>query len=574
MKKYIIYFSLAIVIIGAVVSCKKYADPPPIFEVGDSLVVKAPRKVLLVAIDGVPGAEMKAIMPTNIASILPKSKYSWDVLAEVTTTTVSSWKTLLSGVNSSKHKVLGYDSTFAMVTGGTNYEGQYIPNYPSFFNYILTTPQNDLRTAFVTGWGDLIRFGAPEVATRITVPSDAAVKDSAANLLKNSSNDIIIANFSDPARAGKEYGFSNTVSEYKTSVQKIDGYIGDLMSALKQRSTYNKEEWLVIIVSTHGGSNKNFGGASENEKRTFAIYNNEKFRQQEFTAQGVYSAVEFSGNGTSTPKKIGLLNNATEFNIGAAGKQMTLQFNFKSPSAFNYPHYFGKQKTAFSGIGWTMFTNSGGTWCLSIRGSAERRLQTATKNCFDNSWHNLAFAIFDSAGGRYVKRFVDGQRISDGTTANLTSLGDISNSEPLLLGIGADPGWGAVTFSVANIALYNTALTDAEIINNSCLPADKINTHPKYANLVSYYPANDGFGGQFNNAMNFQKPIVLEGNFAWSSISKIPCSFQPGTPPAGAVVKQWYNTDIPSQIFYWFRIEDWKKEGTRWLNEYEIEFVD
>ena len=96
-KKYLkALLFVAVVLTAGLISCKKYVDPPPIFEVGDSLVVKPPRKLLLIAIDGIPGAEMKAIMPTNIAGLLPNSKYSWDVLAEVNTTTVASWKTLLS----------------------------------------------------------------------------------------------------------------------------------------------------------------------------------------------------------------------------------------------------------------------------------------------------------------------------------------------------------------------------------------------------------------------------------------------------------------------------------------------
>lgn len=580
MKNYSLFLSCVALLFfsGLMFSCKKYADPPPVFEVGDSLVVKPPRKVLFIAIDGVPGAEMKAIMPTNIASLLPKSKYSWDVLSEVTTTTVASWKTLLSGVNSSQHNILGLDSTFAISTGGTDYEGKYIPFYPSFFNYILTTPQNDLRSAFITGWSDLIRFGAPEVTDRMPVSSDAAVKDSAVRLLKSSSEDLIIANFSDPARVGLSYGFSNTVPEYKASIQKVDGYIGDLLNALrKDRATYNKEEWLVIIASTHGGINKSFGGASEAEKRTFAIYNYDLFKQQEFTAQGVYSAVEFGGNGTSAPLKIGKLNDANEFNIGAAGKQLTIQYNFKSPSAFSYPHYFGKQLKFAADRGWTMFTNASGTWCISIRGTAERRMQLSTKNIFDGAWHRLAFAVYDSGGRRWVKRFLDGERLADpnsgGNNRDLTDIGDISNTEPLLLGWGADKGYGAITFSIANLALFNTVLSDAEILDNACLPAEKINTHPKYGNLVAYYPGNDGFGGKLNNMMNSQKPIVLSGSFSWNSLSAFPCAFQPGTTPAGKIVKQWYNVDISSQIFYWFRIEDWKKEGDKWLNEYEIEFI-
>ncbi|MFV0606116.1 MAG: LamG-like jellyroll fold domain-containing protein [Niabella sp.] len=573
MKKYILFLSFISILFTGLQSCKKYADPAPIFEEGDSLVVKPPRKVLFIAIDGVPGAEMKAIMPATVSSILPHSKYSWDVMSEVVTTTVSSWKTLLSGVNSSKHNILGYDSTFALVDDGEDHEHEYIPYYPSFFNYILTTPQSDLRTAFITGWGDLIRYGAPEIVDRMTVTSDMAVKDSAVRLLKTGTDDIIVANFSDPAKAGLAYGFSHTISQYKAAVDKVDGYIGEMLQALKtERASYKNEEWLVIIASTHGGINKTFGGASDAEKRTFTIYHNDLIKQQEFTAEGVFLGTEFSGNGTSAPLNVGKLYNANEFNIGAAGKQMTLQFNFKSPRPFNYPHFFGKQLRAFNGVGWTMFTSSAGRFNLSIRGSSEKRLQPASDVVFDNEWHNLAFAIFDSAGGRWVKRFVDGKRIDDGATANITSLGDISNTEPLLLGWGTDPGYGALEFSIANLALFNTALTDAEIINSGCISADKINTHPKFANLVNYYPGTDGFGSKLNNTINPAKPILLEGNFSWGAIANTPCSFN-ATSPSGSTITQWYNVDIPSQIFYWCRVDDWGKEGRRWLNEYDIEFI-
>jgi hypothetical protein len=580
--KHFCYFIVFISVL-AVSSCKRYADPPPVFEEGDSLVVKAPRKVLLIAIDGVPGAEMKAIMPPTIASILPHSKYSWDAISEVVTTTVASWKTLLSGVNASRHNILGYDSTFSTVVTNVEDETGHITYYPSLFNYILTTPQNDLRTAFVTEWRDLTRYGAPEIADPILAPSDAAVKDSVVNLLKNKNEDIIIANFSAPARAGLQYGFSAAVPEYKASVTQTDAYIGEVLNALKTgRASYAKEEWLVIIASTHGGVNKTFGGASEPEKRTFLIYHNDLLKQQEFTAEGVYSATQFSGNSSSASWNVGkAYNTDDEFNFGTTGKQLTIQFNLKATGGANYISFFGKRSNwVTSNSGWHFYFNTS-SWCMSIVGNnSERKLETgmtSVGNIFDNSWHNLAMAVYDSAGKRWIKRILDGKRLPDpdaGTyNREITSFGNIANTDPLYLGWGIEQKYNAITFSIANLASYNTLLSDAEIANYGCLTAANIATHPKYANLVAYYPCNDAFGGQFNNIINPAKPVVLEGNFSWSSVSLVPCSFPATTPPAGKLVRQWYNVDIASQILYWFRLDDWKKEGNRWLQEFDVEFI-
>ncbi len=573
-RKYTILSLAAAMLAQCVVSCKKYPDPPSIFEEEEVLPVKPPRKVLLIAVDGVSGAEMKTIMPPSIASVLPHSKYSWDAISDVVTTNASTWKTLMSGVSSSKHRVLGYDNTFSIVVpDGGAVEGQYIPKYSSLFAYILTTPQSDMSTALVTTWPALINGAAPEVTNSYPVSGDAVVKDSTISLLKNKNNDIIIANFSDPSKAGVNFGFSNTVPGYKAAVMKTDEYIGQILNALKkERANYSKENWLVIIAGMHGGINKTFGGSTDAEKRTFTIYHNDLFKKNEFSSEGVFTGVTISGNGSSgAPLIKAQLNKANDFNIGPLGKQMTVQFNFRSSTSFSRPVFMSKQSKAFDVLGWSMYTNDNGIWCMTIGGTdRERRSEAGKTNIFDGAWHNLCFSVYDSIGRHWIKRLIDGKRIPDSDRFK-ELFGDATNAEPLVFGWGAAKGDGTIGFAFSDLAVYNTALTDEEIINRMCSAGSKLTSLPKYSNLVGLIPGNNGSDNVMYNQIDNTKNFLLTGPFEWKSMSP-PCTYP--TVTAGEVIpRQFYNTDISSQILYWLRIPNWRKEGSVWLKEYDVEFV-
>ncbi|HEY1065364.1 MAG TPA: sulfatase-like hydrolase/transferase, partial [Pirellulales bacterium] len=40
----------------------------------------------------------------------------------------------------------------------------------------------------------------------------------------------------------------------------VDGHVGDVMTALKNRKTLAQEDWLVIVCTDHGGQGKGHGG--------------------------------------------------------------------------------------------------------------------------------------------------------------------------------------------------------------------------------------------------------------------------------------------------------------------------
>jgi hypothetical protein len=258
--------------------------------------------------------------------------------------------------------------------------------------------------------------------------------------------------------------------------------------------------------------------------------------------------------------------------------QQTIQIKIKGANPGAYPHFFSKT-VGFTNPGWTMFT-SGSTWAFSMRSNTngEKRIQGATTNVFDNQWHTLTVVIFDSAvGGKWVKRFTDGIRVSEpGQALNLgTTYGDISSPSPLLIGWGADKGYGPVTFFSADAMIFNTALTDAEVLSNVCLK--DITQHPKYANLIGYWPGNDGFGGRFRNKAPGQTlDATLNGPFKWEAVPDLPCTITSVSADPSVTSLMVKSVDLATTVFYWMRIPvktSWGLEGSTWLTQYELEFV-
>jgi hypothetical protein len=561
---------LAILLIG-LPSCKRYYDPPPYFENNTDTLKPSARKVLIIGIDGAVGSEYKAIQAPVLEGMKAHSKYSWQAISDEATTDAASWKTLMTGISYGRHSIK--DSTFIYTQPPGADEHDVIISYPSFFNYILSSSRSDLKTVFISSWGTLLNRLVPEVESKILVADDQVAKDSAVGRLKNGNADLMVVHFNSPAIAGRTSEFSAASSTYKDAVLKVDGYIGEIMSALKSRPEYNKsEEWLVIVTGTHGGTGNSYGGPSEKESNVFSFYYNENMKPTEMVTAGSFSGVQLMGR-DEAKIRAQVLNDAGLYNP-RRGEQ-TVQVRVKGTAGY-YPHFFSKMDRWPSTPGWSMFS-AGGNWAISVRSttSGEQRIQGTAPTVFDNQWHTITIVFADSGSKRWLRRYSDGIRFAQ---ADITGVynngGSIESASPLTLGWQADPGMPAVTFYTADAMIFNTALTDDEIAEAQCLT--DIEQHSKYSNLIGYWPGSDGFGSRFRNqAPGQHADFVLEGPFQWENLEDLPCSV---SPVADATVKSLLvkAVDIVPTTLYWLRIptrSTWGLEGATWLQQYEIEFV-
>ena len=567
-----------VVLLMAAPSCRRYADPPPYFEERGDTTRPVARKVLVIGVDGAVGSEYKAIAPPALVGMKAHSKYSWDALSDASTTDAASWKTLMTGVSHTNHRIEDSSFIYSQPVGGDQHGA--ITSYPSLFSYVISSARSNLRTSLISPWATMVNSLVPEVEDKVVAASDAAVKDSALLRIRNEKSDVIFVHFNSVAVAGKEAGFSASATGYKEAVLKVDGYIGELMTALKARPGYKTaEQWLVIVTGTHGGSGKGYGGASPAETNVVSFYYNEDFKEQELVKPG-FSGVQIKGRDAAAIRAT-IPNDGGMYNAGNG--EQTIQLKIKGPNPGSWPHFFTRMASWPGTSGWSWFA-SGTNWAFSVRSTTgtERRIESPTPPVFDDKWHTLTVVIYDSVingvTSRWVKRFTDGNRIIENAgnepKRNLgTNYGSIESASPMMLGWGGDKGMGAVTFHAADLMIFNKALTDEEVKNNTCLK--DVTQHPKFANLVGYWPMNDGgFSKTMKNAAPGSRPdLQLSGPYQWNG-AEAPCtSPASGTGSTQMLIK---SVDLVTNVFYWLRIPaatSWRLEGTKWLEQYEIEFV-
>jgi hypothetical protein len=153
----------------------------------------------------------------------------------------------LTGVWADKHGVR--DNSF---------DGENLKTFPPFFMR-LKQVEPSLYTASLAAWegiyDHIIPAGAADVSKHIggKKRDDAGVAAEAVELLGMRKLDVLFLHFDGIDRAGHKYGFHPTVSEYMAAIHTVDGYIGDVLEAMRQRPKFATEDWMVIVCTDHGG---------------------------------------------------------------------------------------------------------------------------------------------------------------------------------------------------------------------------------------------------------------------------------------------------------------------------------
>jgi arylsulfatase A-like enzyme len=142
--------------------------------------------------------------------------------------------------------------------------------YPCLFKRIKEH-KPAARCSSVVNWPDINQRMVPEADFKAKGANDAQVAEIAAKHLVETNPDAVFIQFDEVDGAGESSQFSVKSQKYIQQIEKTDGYIGELLAALKKRKTYADEEWLIIVTTDHGGKGNTHGGDSPEERRIFII---------------------------------------------------------------------------------------------------------------------------------------------------------------------------------------------------------------------------------------------------------------------------------------------------------------
>lgn len=285
--KIITKYALLLAIMGGFASCTDY-DTPPNVEEGNSNTgtgnLNVKNYVLWVNIEGAGGGDLvKNALPDNgtVKGILPKSVYLWDGLeaehielndrvSDGSENPIAS-ASLLTGNTPYRHGI-----SEATYTSEVVYDPDYdeaMKAYSSFFQYISDYDKS-IHTLAVTPWQMQNKNLLFNATRTVTSTSDEETLEEGLSSLQEGDNRVVYLSFKSVLEAAVSGGgWQAGNSQYKEAMQKVDGYIGQLLETIKGRNDAYYEDWLVIVTSNHGGKEDGtYGGNSPEERKMFGVF--------------------------------------------------------------------------------------------------------------------------------------------------------------------------------------------------------------------------------------------------------------------------------------------------------------
>lgn len=520
------------------------------------------RKVLYIILDGVRGGAVNTLSPSNLTYLSRTGIKTYDALTDFQSNAVTNaggWANMTTGVDYLKHKVVSND-----------FAGSDLTAYPTLFTRLKTS--GNVKTASFAASADFNTKLAADATVSQNFASDLEVKDAVINEIKNSNSDLIVGQFHSAETAAQNGGYEVTNTNYATAIRTLDTYVGAIITELRSRPLYSKENWLIVVASSKGGAATadpnaaDLGAYGDPTRNSFVIFYNPKFAAQNLerpsadTFPYIGYAPRFSAN--YTQNGIATLANTSIGNFGSSG-DFTFMFKMKnnSPNALYYPIFFAKT-TNFGDLanGWSFLFGENGyqlDWGGSPRpnGAAVR----------DGIWHTIGFKIFVEDGKRKLALFTDG--IKNNTVEIGTR--NMDNTAPMRIGSKiAGDGSNLVDILIKDVVILNKSLSDADM--TKYMRKEMTTTNPLFPNLVGWWPFTEINGPTFADKSGKGNNFTANGNVTVIPFEDTAKNISPEITLSAyrAVIN---NTDIPVQIYQWMGISGtsaWGLDGKIWKLNY------
>lgn len=249
------------------------------------------RKVLLIGIDGTRSDAFQQANTPNIDGLLANATYTYDAWHTCITWSGPSWSSILTGVNWNKHGVTD-----------NNFTGSQFATYPPIAT-LAKQIKPGIKASIVAEWDPLIddiTSASWDRAIKVPDGETFPTADSAVAQLQDTGIDFLFAYFDHVDLTGHTTTFSPSNPLYIKAIQQVDTAVGSILTALHNRPNYANEDWLVMVITDHGGTSFFHGGNSNEERHIWWIASGSAVAHQQMAGQdpGTYNC---SSNNVFTP---------------------------------------------------------------------------------------------------------------------------------------------------------------------------------------------------------------------------------------------------------------------------------
>jgi predicted AlkP superfamily pyrophosphatase or phosphodiesterase len=195
----------------------------------------------------------------HIDSLWKNGAYTFKAQTDEISSSGPAWSAMLTGVWHQKHRVLNNE-----------YEDPDLEHYPHFFHRIRQE-KPEMKTYSLATWGpihSILQEGDATYTSSRT--SDALLASEVASILENKEVDVMFVQLDEIDGAGHRHDYSVESKKYLKAIERCDGQVATMLSALERRPTYQDENWLIILSADHGGSD--FGHGKNIPEHTTVFY--------------------------------------------------------------------------------------------------------------------------------------------------------------------------------------------------------------------------------------------------------------------------------------------------------------
>lgn len=238
-------------------------------------------KLLVLAIDGARADAVQFANTPNLDALMNNGMYSYDSFTKYPTKTKPGWSSLYTGVWKEQHHIYSNDAA-----------GNNLERFPYFIEHLKKFDPT-LEAVWITGNGQspIQSHVSQYINLQVFEYIDETKKNTAIDLLTNHDPDVMILHFGFIDFHGHVYSFSPNTQEYIDAIELADAQIGEVISAMTNRTNYANEDWLIIGSSDHGGTGLNHGGSTISDRNIIFFASGDNIPNQEVKAQEVYKQI-------------------------------------------------------------------------------------------------------------------------------------------------------------------------------------------------------------------------------------------------------------------------------------------
>ena len=211
------------------------------------------KHVILIGSDGFGAYAFKKAKVPNLRRMMQQGAYSLKARAVLPTSSAVNWASMIMGSGPELHGYTEWGSKTPEVPSRVIGEGNI---YPTIFG-VIDEQLPDAKKGVSYKWGGIgYLFEKNIVDLDFNGETDEATADKALEFITIEKPALTFIHFDEPDGAGHNIG--HDTPEYYEAVEKIDGLVGKILTALDTSGMM--DETIIIFSSDHGGIEKGHGG--------------------------------------------------------------------------------------------------------------------------------------------------------------------------------------------------------------------------------------------------------------------------------------------------------------------------